>query len=372
MIFLAGTAAAAASAIVIIWFGYPLLVWVAAVVAGKPLVPGNGRGRRVSVILATRDVASVVRARVANLLETDHPADAMQVIVALDADGSRSTVSELAMQDSRVIVIEGDAPGGKAAALNAGVRAANGDVLVMADAQQRYDARTIPSLVDALEDQRFGAVSGALTLGGNALSPVHMYWAMEKWLRHNESRLHSSVGVTGAVYAVRRALWPVVPPGTLLDDVYVPMTLVMRGHRIGFSYDARAWDAREFDSNAESVRKTRTLTGVLQLKHLIPGLLSPIRNPIWLQFVAHKLLRLLTPLFAAIAALSLAALFALLLAQAGTRTRLYVLAGVAILLAVPRVRRMLLGTAKWVYAMQSATVRATVNGMRARWQVWSR
>ena len=361
-------------AIALIWFGYPVLVWLTARLFGRPLRPVHHADSRrtVSVILATRDAADAVLARVANLLDTEHPASRLEVIVALDAQGAAATPEELTQSDSRIRVVRGDEPGGKAGALNAGVRAATGEILVMADAQQRFDRRTIPELVAAMEDSRFGAVSGALTLGGAGSSPVHWYWALEKWLRSNESRLHSAVGVTGAVYATRRALWPVVPAGTLLDDVFVPMSLVLGGHRVGFTYAARAWDVRAFKAQGEQARKTRTLTGVLQLQHLLPGLLSPARNPVWVQFVAHKLLRLATPLLAVVGLFSIVPLLLVLFARAGTAVQLTVLGAVAIAFLVPPLRRHLLTAGRWAVAMQVATTQATVNGLRQRWQVWTR
>ena len=367
-------AAASAAAIVLIWLGYPLLVWSAAQIFGRPIRPDHAAAlnRTVSVILATRDDVSVLTARIANLIETDHPANQLQIVVALDADGAQATAESLTRIDARVLVVRGDIAGGKAATLNAGVRAATGAVLVMADAQQRFDRRTIPELVAALEDERFGAVSGALSLGGSNSSPVHRYWVLEKWLRYNESKLHSSVGVTGAVYATRRVLWPIIPDETLLDDVFVPMSLVMRGQRVGFTYAARAWDVRAFDAAAETARKTRTLTGVLQLRQKLPGLLSPRRNPIWAQFVAHKLLRLTTPVFVVTGVVSTLLLAVVLFARAQPQTQLLVATALVLPLLIPGVRHSVTGTVRWIFAMQRATTRATVNGMRARWQVWSR
>jgi hypothetical protein len=371
---LALLAAGSFGAIALIWFGYPALVWMAARLFGRPLQPVHDPAspRTVSVIVATREAADTVLARVANLFDTAHPASQLEVIVALDAQGAKATAGELTTADPRLRVVRGDDPGGKASALNAGVRAATGELLVMADAQQRFDARTIPALVAALEDARFGAVSGALELGGDGASPVHWYWALEKWLRHSEARLHSSVGVTGAVYATRRALWPAIPAGALLDDVYVPMSLVLRGHRVGFSYGARAWDVRSFDAQGERVRKTRTLTGVLQLRHLLPGLMSPARNPIWVQFVAHKLLRLATPALLLIGVVSALALATVLFARAGVQAQGIVLGGVALTLLVAPVRRRLMAAGRWAVAMQAAAAHATLNGMRQRWQVWTR
>ncbi|MEQ1693852.1 MAG: glycosyltransferase, partial [Gemmatimonas sp.] len=238
MTILATTAAGSLGAILLIWIGYPIAVWGLALVIRRPIRPDyeRARSRRVSVVLATREHAAIIEARVSNLLDTEHPSSLIDVIVALDAEGARATRESLGHLDPRVHAVGGDAPGGKAATLNAGVRAAAGDVLIMADSAQRFDRRTIPELVACLEDERFAAVSGALSLGDRGgRSPVHAYWRMEKWLRYNESLLHSSIGVTGAVYATRRTAWPVIPPGTLLDDVFVPMSLVLAGHRVGFT-----------------------------------------------------------------------------------------------------------------------------------------
>lgn len=369
-------ALASLAALIAIWLGYPLLVWAASRIFPAQAFAGSVQpNRSVSVILATRDNANVVRRRIENLLDTDHPPHLLQVVVALDAQGAQSSLQELRGIDARVRVVAGDSPGGKAAALNAGVRVATGELLVLADAQQRYDKRTIPELVAALSDGRFGAVSGALELGGHdqrRRSPVDLYWAMEKWLRYNESRVHSSVGVTGAVYATRRALWPVVPSNTLLDDVYVPMSLVLAGHRVGFTYAARAIDVRTFDSANEGVRKTRTLTGVMQLRQLLPDIMSLRRNPICLQFVAHKLLRLLTPLLAAIFALSVFVVVVQFTVQASAIQRWVMLGMMAVLLVLPPTRRRIFALVRWGVSLQVATTRALVNGVSGRWSVWSK
>jgi len=369
---LAVIAFAALSAILFIWLGYPVLIWLIAKIVGRPNVPNvaGGATRRVSVVLATRDHVEVIEARIANLFETDHAAELIEVIVALDADGAKATPELLGKLDPRVRVVIGDVPGGKASTLNAGVRAATGEILVMADAAQRFDAQTIPQLVAALEDSRFGAVSGALELGRDGgTSPVDLYWRLEKWLRYNESLIHSSVGVTGAVYATRRALWNEIPSGTLLDDVYVPMSLVLRGHRVGFCYSARARDVRTFDSKAEGARKTRTLTGVMQLLSLLPAIKSDA-NPIRAHFVMHKLARFTTPLWLAILVLAVFGVTAVLAARYPLPILVLALGTTAAVAAVPALRRRALHVVGWIASLQIATVRAIGNGLRGKWSVW--
>jgi cellulose synthase/poly-beta-1,6-N-acetylglucosamine synthase-like glycosyltransferase len=375
--------AASIAAVVGIWLGYPALMLLLARVRPRPnrpaLPPTRSTWPPVTAILATRESADVIRARVRNLLGSDYPHDKFDVIVTMDAAGATATPAELAgtftYEDGRsapnVRVIVGDTPGGKACSLNAAVRLATGDVLLMADSQQHFAPDTASRLVAALGDARFGAVSGALSLGGDGRSPVHRYWALEKRLREAEAVVHSSIGVTGAVYAVRRALWPVLPEGTILDDVYVPMALVLNGHRIGFDPEARATDVRAFNASAEQTRKARTLTGVLQLCRLLPAMLVPWQNPVWAQFVAHKLLRLATPLFV-VAGVAGGAWLLVELMRVWPRPTAAVLGATsALVLLVPSLRSVVFGTLRWGVAMQVAVVKGVVNGVRGRWAVWS-
>jgi cellulose synthase/poly-beta-1,6-N-acetylglucosamine synthase-like glycosyltransferase len=121
-----------------------------------------------------------------------------------------------------------------------------------------------------------------------------LYWKIEKQVRVLEAASGSVVGATGALYAVRRELLTSVPVGTILDDVYLPMHVVRGGRRVVFDARARAWDSPNLGAKREFSRKVRTLYGNYQLLQLSPWLLSR-SNPLWFEFVSHKLLRLAVP-----------------------------------------------------------------------------
>ncbi|MEO6445706.1 MAG: glycosyltransferase [Gemmatimonadaceae bacterium] len=361
--------------IVIIWFGYPLAVGALAAVFGRSWQNQEPQQGHVSVIIATRDSAEVVRERVRDLLESDYPPELLQVVVALDPEGALSPTDLRSTFDERVVLVTGEAPGGKACNLNAGVAASRGEILVFSDAAQRFERDTISRLVAALGDPRLGAVSGALHIGRDG-APANLserYWILERWLRLQESRLHSAIGVTGAVYAMRRAAWHPLPAGLILDDVYAPMNLVLRGYRVGFEPRAVAYDERRFAPGQELRRKARTLTGVLQLCMWLPDVLVPWRNPVWLQFVFHKLLRLLTPYLLLGMALSLTIAAGQSLGAGRPMWSAGVVAAfVATLALVFAASRRLRAGVQMAAAMQVAMVRATINGLRGRWDVWSR
>ena len=138
------------------------------------------------------------------------------------------------------------------------------------------------------------------------LAGVGLYWRYEKALRRLESLVHSTVGLTGSIAAVRRELFRPIPPGVVLDDVYWPLRVVMEGRRVVFDGRAHAFDRLPDAVRSEFRRKVRTLAGVFQLVAHLPEALLPWRNPVWFAWLSHKLLRLVVP-WAWIASMVLAA-----------------------------------------------------------------
>lgn len=262
----------------------------------------------VSVVVAARDEEINIRARIDNLREQDYPAELVEIIVV--SDGSTDRTAEIAREfgDGRVQVVELDAPLGKAAALNHGVEMARGDIIVFADARQRFDPNVIAELTAMFYDESVGAVSGELMIEPGVDSQVNegvgMYWRYEKLIRRMESAVDSVVGATGSIYAVRRSLFRPIEEDALLDDVLVPMRIVLDGYRVLFERRARAYDITSATATQEFRRKVRTLAGNFQALVLEPRLLDPRRNRIFFQLVSHKLARLVVPYFFLVALVS--------------------------------------------------------------------
>lgn len=78
------------------------------------------------------------------------------------------------------------------------------------------------------------------------------------------------------------------------------MRIARRGYRVVFQPLAHAYDRAPASSAGEFARKVRTISGNFQLFAREQWLLG-FGNPLWLQTVSHKGLRLLTPVLLVLA-----------------------------------------------------------------------
>ena len=306
-----------AGLLVYVYVGYPLVALLRARLRPRPIaraverrchpatIPFPDRrvhplAPRVSVVVVAYNEASSIEARIENLLALDYPSNQLEIIVG--SDGSTDNTVELARryQPFGVRVHTFNRRSGKPAVLNAVVPHATGDIVLFADARQRFEPATLRALVANFADPAVGAVSGELMLEtaegtGNAGHGAAMYWRYEKMIRSAESRADSTVGATGAIYAIRRSLFAPIPEDTLLDDVLIPLRIVQQGYRVVFEPAARAFDRTSATAAQEFGRKARTIAGTFQLFSRERWLFNPRRNRLWSATMSHKGLRLLLP-----------------------------------------------------------------------------
>ena len=280
------------------YLGYPLVLYLASLFTRKG-VNKEPAFLSVSVVIAAHNEEPNIERRIENLLSQDYPRDKMEILVV--SDGSSDTTEEIvrAHEKDGVALYAFAARRGKADALNHALAMAKGEIVVFADARQTFKADAIGQLVANFSDPEVGAVTGELFLTPGIDDDINksmgLYWNYEKWIRRRESEIDSVIGVTGAIYAIRRHLFHPIPSQTMLDDVLIPMRVVLQGYRVVWDGEARAYDSLVLKHENELKRKVRTLMGNFQLLRFLPEALSPKKNRLLWSYLSHKFFRLLVP-----------------------------------------------------------------------------
>ncbi|WP_330270189.1 glycosyltransferase [Lentzea sp. NBC_00516] len=197
------------------------------------------------VVPAFNEVLNIV-ATVRSIAGNNHLAD-VEVIVVDDGstDGTADVAEELDLPGVTVIRQTNQ---GKPAALNAGIREATHDVLVLVDGDTIFEPDTVGQLVQPFADNGVGAVSGNAKVG-NRQGLLGRWQHLEYCAGSNLDRqilhaLRCIPTVPGAVGAFRRAaLVDVggVSDDTLAEDTDLTMAVTRAGWRVAYRPEAKAW-----------------------------------------------------------------------------------------------------------------------------------
>ncbi|MFP6906153.1 MAG: glycosyltransferase family 2 protein [Verrucomicrobiota bacterium] len=285
----------ATAMIVYIYIGYPVIIGLWAWMK-EPEPVGGGPVPDCSVLLVGHDEAANLPGKLQSLY--DGTLQPLEIVVA--SDGSDDDTAAVLAQHAKVVYHAFAERRGKAAVLNELVPQCKGEVVVLTDARQELAPDSLERLLSRFADPMVGAVSGELVFrppedASPAASGMDLYWTYEKFIRNSEGRVRSVPGATGAFYAIRRSLYQAIPEDSLLDDVAIPMRVVLQGYRCVFEAGAMAYDTPSTTAGKEFVRKRRTIAGNLQVVRQCPDIVKPWKNPIWFQYVSHKLIRLASP-----------------------------------------------------------------------------
>lgn len=348
---------------------FPLVVLVRGRLARHPVRTAPVTPR-VSLIVAAHNEAASIGAKIENLLALDYPGECLEVIVA--SDGSTDGTDDIVGRSSGPVRLLSLPRVGKAAAMNAAVEVATGEVLVFSDANSMYEHDALQALVAPFADPTVGGVAGDQRYrrgGGDGTSEgERRYWAIERQLKLAESASGNVISATGAIYAVRRSLFEPVPVG-VTDDFATSTLVIARGHRLVFAPGAIAWEPVAPSSATEFGRKVRVMTRGLRAVILRRELLDPRRHGFYaVQLASHKLLRRLMVYPSIALGLSSAVLArrgAVYLAAAVAQAAVWLLAAAGLILAgKPLGQRRFLSLPAFVALTHGAALRASWNLVR--------
>jgi poly-beta-1,6-N-acetyl-D-glucosamine synthase len=215
---------------------------------------------RVSLLVPAYREREALRDKLRALADLDYPSDLLEVIVTVDEDEELAHIAREARPDAKVLFAAERA--GKSAALERGLAAASGEIVLMTDANNLLDRGSVRAAVQHFADPQIVAVAGKRGERGS------MYDRYEDLVRGLESRSGSVAAMSGEFMAVRRDWLPAIPVGVINDDFWLLCSLVRRGGRVVYEPAASSHEDA-VPVAGEMARRTRMSAGrVMALSEL--------------------------------------------------------------------------------------------------------
>jgi cellulose synthase/poly-beta-1,6-N-acetylglucosamine synthase-like glycosyltransferase len=284
------------------YFGYPAVLWVLAQMAAKPVrkkdfTPG------LSLVISVYNEEGILPQKIENALSLKYPENLLEIAVISDGSTDRTNeiIQEYAEKDARIRPCLASVNKGKSACLDDFVPRLRGDIILFSDANAFYPEDLLLRIVKPFSDDRIGFVTGSTQYyslsNQKTVEATGSYTKLEKWTKKLESMIYSCVGADGAVFAIRRSLFPRLAAHDL-NDLVIPLHIIRQGYRGVLEEDAICREEGSPDPAVEFRRQARITNRTLYALFGYRDLLNPFKRPLFAFMIfSHKVMKLFTPFF---------------------------------------------------------------------------
>lgn len=264
----------------------------------------------VSLIVPVYNGGGLISSKIENLLALDYPPELIEIIIVDDCstDDTASIVGAGLRPGPTLRLLRLDRRSGKAAALNAGLEIAKGEIIGFSDVAAMLEPRALSLAVERFVAPTVGCVSSEdeVIAGRGVAASESLYTRIDAVMRRLESAIASATGMNGSFYLARRELCPPFPLD-LATDMFTSLHCVGRGFRAVVEERSKVRLIAQASARREFERKVRTMVTGLRAQRAFIRLLNPLRFGVFSIFlVSHKLFRYLTPVFVVMAVASTA------------------------------------------------------------------
>jgi poly-beta-1,6-N-acetyl-D-glucosamine synthase len=232
-----------------ILLGYPLSLLLR---RGRPWRIDPEWRPRVSILIPAYREREALPVKLRGLADLDYPATFVQVLIAIDGDAELARIAAEAAPEATVSFAT--ERNGKAAGINRALAQADGEIVVMTDANNVLAPGSLKAAIRHFADPGIWAVAGRRGEVGSA------YDRYEDLIRVQESRSGSVAAMSGEFVAVRRERMPEFPDGIVNDDFWLLCHLVAAGGRVVYDPAAGSLEAGP-SLQGELARRTRMGAG---------------------------------------------------------------------------------------------------------------
>lgn len=357
-------------------FAYPFAIYpaVLTLLPRKPyplFAPNQAASHSVALVFCAYNEQASLPSKIENVRALKRITPSLEVRAY--SDGSTDLTLDLLRSASDVLtVIEGEQRLGKAVGMRRLVDSTQADIIVCTDANVVLEGNAIGRIVEYFRDPSIGTVAGTLHYTneqeGQTAKVGTLFWRLEEWIKRQESETGSTMGADGSVFAIRRELYPFVPPN-LLDDLTASIHPLFSGYRVVNAPDVHAYERATTSPIDEFKRKRRIACRAYRTHRFLAPKLRKLRAVDRFKYFSHKYLRWFSLLTLFLSAVFFLAALSGVVGVAGALAS--AVGGLALLAAAYRLRVPFLGAMGELLASIVAVGIGVLDGITGRdYQTW--
>jgi cellulose synthase/poly-beta-1,6-N-acetylglucosamine synthase-like glycosyltransferase len=278
------------------WFLYlyPYILYplVLRLMSKQPIRAGPA-DHSVSILFCAFNEIDCLPRKIENLRALKRARPDLQIL-AFD-DGSTDGTSELLSSLPEVITtICGPGRTGKAAGMKQLIQRAQGEIIILSDADVEIQHDSIDRLLPYYADPDVGGVCCSVRMLSEVASATShtgsLYWSWDHEIQELESATGNVMGASGAMFSVRRNLYPQFPD-TVQDDFTVSMSVIFQGKRLIKAPDVIAFTKSVSKSSEEIRRKVRIGARAYHTHRFLRPQIKQMSRHDRFKYFSHKFLR---------------------------------------------------------------------------------
>jgi cellulose synthase/poly-beta-1,6-N-acetylglucosamine synthase-like glycosyltransferase len=269
----------------------------------KIVFPHDKELPSVSIIMASYNEEKHIEKKIISSFNTDYPIDKIEFLIGSDNsnDKTNSIINQLCKTYPQIRLFPFTKRQGKIKIINHLKKKANNEILVLTDTKVFFRKDTIYHLIKHFKNQKIGITGGILINNKTDKNGIYIqedtYMNREMEIKYNEGILWGcSMGVFGAVYAIRPECFKAVPENYKVDDFYITMNVLKNNKKVIFCKEAVADEILTGNIKEEFKRKVRISTGNFQNLKSFFSVLFCIHKAYVFTFWSHKVIRWIGPL----------------------------------------------------------------------------
>lgn len=258
--------------------------------------------RTMCIFIPAYNEAAFIADKIRNIALLDYPTEKLSVVVACDgcqdrtAEIANQTLQEPEVAHLNLRIVEFKKNRGKIAILNQLIPMLESEIIALSDTSALISMDALKLANEHFLHDETGFVAASYQILKPGSTGEKKYWQYQRQVKLGEATLGSPIGVHGALYFIRQALFEPLETDTINDDFMIPMRIIKRGYHGRYDTRLISVELEQASLNMDQNRRTRIGAGNLQQVVRLFSMLHPKFGGTAFSFFSGKALRGIMPL----------------------------------------------------------------------------